>query len=96
VNCGCDVKHYGNHADGCPLWDGKVSPVELAERSPLLEWALDQIAGLTAENDALTAEIVRLRDALRQVDRLTGEDMSSGEIVSAIIRTTEILNLGEA
>jgi hypothetical protein len=46
--------------------------------------------------DKAADEIVRLRDALRQVDRLTGEDMSSGEIVSAIIRTTEILYLGES
>jgi len=33
--CGCDVAHYGNHADDCEHWDGKTSPVELREDETL-------------------------------------------------------------
>jgi len=49
---GCDVEHYGNHADDCPLWDGKISPVEIAESGQR-----GRIRELEAERD-------QLRDAI--------------------------------
>lgn len=58
---GCDLDHYdGIHADDCPMWDGRISPTEIAES---IDVAV--LRRRIAELGATLAEMERYCDAHR-------------------------------